>query len=146
MTDLDTISKQAAADNKARRESREQNRKAAEDSIAKQRQEQIDMNMAKMQAEAKFRPTPTPEEVAHARAGYVDLEKESDGAPLQNERHHILNPAQQIEVGRQMKSAEPVGSDADIANQKSLSGQAPSTDRSDVSATSTGEKPKSAHK
>jgi hypothetical protein len=133
MSDLDTIAKENAANNKAGREARQASRDAAEKDFKDQREAMIKMNTEKMEADAKLRPTPTPEEIASARAGNnVDV-KESDGAPLQNERHHIANAAQQIEVGRQLPPAQPVGSDADLANQKSLTGQA-QTDRSNVSS------------
>ncbi len=129
MSDLDTIAKQSAESNKVAREAREQSRKDAEEQFKKDRADMEKRNLAKMEADAKLRPTPTPEEIHQALAGHNVAVKEPDGSPLQNERHHTANVAQQIEVGREIPPAQPVGSDADIANQKSATGQA-STDKS----------------
>lgn len=110
--DIHQTNEQAAADNKARREARENDRKAQEEQIKKDAEERNKMNMAVMEREAKYRPTPTPEEISLATAGHIVDHKENDGAPLQNERHAISNPAQQIEVGRETPTAKPVdGSD-----------------------------------
>jgi hypothetical protein len=136
MSDLQTMSEQASADNKARREQRTKDAEAQTKQIEADRAQQEKMNLAKMEADAKLRPTPTPEEVAKARAGHnVDV-KEPDGAPLQNERHPIANAAQQIEVGREIPTAAPVGSTQDQANQNNAMGRAAPVDRSDVSSSS----------
>ena len=98
----------ANADNQARREAREKDRKASEDQFAKDRADMEKRNLEKMQADSKLKPTPTIEEVQAAIAGHSKDVKEPDGAPLQNERHPVANAAQQIEVGREIPTAQPV--------------------------------------
>ena len=98
----------ANADNQARREAREKDRKASEDQFAKDRADMEKRNLEKMQADSKLKPTPTIEEVQAAIAGHSKDFKEPDGAPLQNERHPVANAAQQIEVGREIPTAQPV--------------------------------------
>lgn len=122
MANTQTAEQQAAAQNQERRDQRDKALKEQTDQMAKDRADMEKRNLEKMEADAKLRPTPTPEEIQQAVAGHIVDHKESDGAPLQNERHHTLNPAQQIEVGREVKSAEPVGSKADIANQNNPHG------------------------
>lgn len=133
--------KQAAADNQARREAREKDRKAAEEQVRKDAEERNKLNLAKMEADAKLRPTPTPEEIQMAVAGHVVDQKEPDGAPLQNERHPITNAAQQIEVGRETPTAQPVeGTDKDgktTTDNSNRSGASPSSSSSKPANTGT---------
>lgn len=98
----------AHADNQARREAREKDLKATNDQIAKDREAMIKSNLEKMQRDSELRPTPTIEEVQQALAGHNKDVKEPDGAPLQNERHPTANAAQQIEVGREIPTAQAV--------------------------------------
>lgn len=98
----------AQAGNKARREAREEQRKTSDEQIAKDRAEMEKRNLEKMQADSKLKPTPTIEEVQQAMAGHSKAIKEPDGSPLQNERHPVANAAQQIEVGREIPTAQPV--------------------------------------
>jgi len=102
------VNQTAHADNQARRESREKDRKASDDQITKDREAMIKSNLEKMQRDSELRPTPTIEEVQSALAGHNKDIKEPDGAPLQNERHRVANAAQQIEVGREIPTAQPV--------------------------------------
>lgn len=122
MATAQTAEQQAASQNQARREEKEKSRQEMTDQLAKDRADMEKRNLEKMEADTKLRPTPTVDEIQQAIAGHSVDNKESDGSPLQNERHHTLNPAQQIEVGREMKSAEPVGSSADVANQNNPHG------------------------
>lgn len=134
MSELDTIAEQSAVNNQANREAREKARQASEEQFAKDRAEMEKRNLEKMEADAKLRPTPTPEEIHMAMAGHNKAIKEPDGAPLQNERHPIASPARQIEVGRETPTAQPVGSSSDQVNQSSQNFGKPHTDRSDVSS------------
>jgi hypothetical protein len=94
------------ANNKARREEKKADQKAAADRIANDRDLMIKSNIDKMAADAKLRPTPTVEEVQMAMAGYNKDVKEPDGSPEQNPHHHVVNAAQQIEVDREIPKAQ----------------------------------------
>jgi hypothetical protein len=98
----------AHADNQARREAREKDRKASEDQISKDREAMVKSNLDKMQRDSELKPTPTIEEVQQAMVGHNKDIKDSDGAPLQNPNHPVANAAQQIEVGREIPTAQPV--------------------------------------
>lgn len=106
--DLQGTQAERHADSQARREARDKDRKANEELFAKERAEMIKRNEEQMQAESKYRPTPTVEEVQSALAGHNKDNKEPDGSPLQNPQHPVVGAAQQIEVGREMPSAQPV--------------------------------------
>jgi hypothetical protein len=92
-------------DNKAAKEAVAASRKQVADDMKKAREDQIKANNEKMAADAKLRPTPTPEEIMMAMSGHNADQKEPSGAPEQNPNHPIMNAAQQIEVGRKVEPA-----------------------------------------
>lgn len=101
-----TQTQDLAAENKARRDAKQEDQKRVADQLTKDREAQVKMNMEKMEADSKLRPTPTIEEVQLAMAGKNKDVKEPDGSPEQNPHHHIANAAQQIEVGREIPKAQ----------------------------------------
>lgn len=101
----------AEQDMKARREAREAEQKQVEENLKADREEMIQNNLKKMEQEAKYRPTPTIEEVQLAMAGQNKDIKDPDGSPEVNPNHKIVNPAQQIEVGREMPPAKSFADD-----------------------------------
>lgn len=96
-------------DNRAAKAAAAESRKRAEEDAKKVREEQLEFNNKKMAAESKYRPTPTPDEIARAASGGNVDEKEPDGSPEQNPLHPLVNAAQQIEVGNKMAETKPAG-------------------------------------
>jgi hypothetical protein len=92
--------------NEDRRTARREDAKRVEADLQKQRDDMIKMNLEKMQREAEYRPTPTPDEIREAMAGKNKDYKEPDGSPEQNPAHPVANAAQQIEVGREIPPAQ----------------------------------------
>ena len=81
-------------------------KKKNQEEFDKMRADQAKMNEEVMAKQAKYRPTPTIEEVQKALIGEHVDEKEPDGSPEQN-IHHVTTPVQtQIEVGHKVEEAK----------------------------------------
>jgi hypothetical protein len=118
-----TDQENAARDNAARKEARKNEINERVEETKKARDEQTRFNLEKMEKDAKLRPTPTPEEINLAKSGVLVDPKEPDGSPEQNPFHQLASPSAQIEVGRKISEARPVGSEGKYATRSSNPGQ-----------------------
>lgn len=85
--DITTTENNAAA-NKAAAAARKETQDKAHERIRNERADMLKNNEQKMVADAKLKPTPTPDEIAAALAGKSVDEKEPDGSPPQDSRVH----------------------------------------------------------
>ncbi len=95
----------AAADNRSRKDAAS---KKTHDDFRKDRADQAKSNEEVMAREAKYRPTPSIDEIQAAMAGVNVDQKVPDGSPEQNIHHRTVPIQTQIEVGRtfpEVKSA-----------------------------------------
>lgn len=83
----------------------------SDEETKKFREDQAKMNEEVMAKQAKYRPTPTVEEIQRALDGQGVDDKEPDGSAEQNVHHHTVPISAQIEVGHK---TEPTKSDEHV--------------------------------
>ena len=106
-----TLEQQQHASNTAAVKSQAEAVKRNQEEAAAHRADQAKLNEETMARQAKYRPTPTVEEVQRALGGENVDDKEPDGSPEQNVHHRTTPVSRQIEVGRKTSEAKPSGVD-----------------------------------